>query len=131
VQGGRLERGLVPKRRRNPDGSLVTPLSPRQEEVLAKGRAALAAKVAPAPPRKGEPAADKGEPGKRRVEVVELSKASGGRAKASGRTKASRAGAKASGRKRAPATSSRAKAPAPVAKESGGGGFLERWFRET
>jgi len=77
----------VPKRRRNEDGSLVVPLSPKQQAALARGRAALVAKAS-TPADKGEPpAASSG----RKVEVVKLSKDSGSRTKASGskRTKAS------------------------------------------
>jgi hypothetical protein len=84
----------VPKRRRNEDGSLVTPLSPRQIENLAKGRAALLAKASGGAgqgqsasadqPRKGPPATRaKASTGRRKVEVADLTKASGKRAKAS------------------------------------------------
>jgi hypothetical protein len=104
----------VPKRRRNPDGSLVTPLSERQLANLAKGRAALAAGTGEEsePARKGEP----GQRGGSRVETVRL-------------------GTKASPRKktaaRKTATSSRAKATSSEVKESGGAGLIDRaieWF---
>lgn len=131
MRGFRLEREAVPRRRRNADGSLVTPLSPRQQEALAKGRAALAAKLAGQgvtketvePVSKETRRSDQGA--RRRVERV---KVRGGSKETKRRTKASGSGSSSSStRKRAPA-----KAKAARTKEtSSRPGFLERMLRET
>lgn len=111
------------KRRRNPDGSLVTPLSAAQLASLAKGRAALAARVAGA--KESEPV-DKGATGRgggRKVETVRL----GAKANAAGAK--ARPARKASSARKRPA-GSRAKAPKPETKASGGG-LVDRaieWF---
>jgi hypothetical protein len=105
----------VPKRRRNPDGSLVTPLSPRQQENLARGRAALAARAA----GEGEPASRKG-PAKRggAVEVVTVTKAKKPQVKAPARRPA-----KASSSPRRPAP------PAQAGASDEGPGLLDRFAR--
>jgi hypothetical protein len=130
----------VPKRRRNEDGSLVVPLSPAQQASLAKGRDALASKYGRAGEgerpagqgerrRQGERAAGQGERRSSSVEVVKLSKGSGGRTKASTRTKASGAPAKAkktgSSRSRSSSSGTTAARATSSAKESRG--LLDRF----
>jgi hypothetical protein len=116
----------VPKRRRNPDGSLVTPLSPAQEAALAKGREALAAKLA----GQGEQPAVKGERRRSSVEVARVSKETGGGSKArkpSGGSKATSTRTKATSRPKSPAP----RRADPVAKERG---LLDRfgdWLSST
>jgi hypothetical protein len=122
------------RRRRNADGSLVTPLSAKQLANLEKGRRALAAKIAgdTKAPASAAAAAGKGERGGRRVETVTLAPPSGAKAKRRSSSSSNRRTAKASGSS-AKTTGSNATVDAE-GKAGGGRGLGDRladWLSST